>query len=1148
MHTRRVASLWLLAAAVAGAQDLRGRVQGTVSDPTGAVVAGATLTLRNENTGVQSSQVSGEAGQYLFDYVPPGTYTLSAELAGFKQFVQRNILVQARADVTVNVSLEIGSAREAITVEASPVAVQFNTSTMATTIDTKMANSLPIISRNPFLLVALNPATVVRSTNEQSPFHHWAPNEFDVGGNTNRKNDLILDGAPSMTAQKSSYTPPMDAVQEVNLQQNAVDAEFGHSAGGIISVQMKSGTNEFHGTAYYLGRNPALNALADRITRGRNLTRQHVWGVTQGNPVIRNKLFSFFSYEGWRTIEPKSVIYTMPTDLERAGDFSLSLNNVGGLRTIYDPWTTQTSGSQVMRQPFSNNVIPASRIDPTARIVMNDVWKPNAPGVGPRQANNFRAGFANRFRYWNLSERGDWMINDKWKVFGRYNQFHTFTRWDDFTGGAQAQPIDGSIRHSLSFSGDAVYTMNATTVLNLRFAVNSIIDAFGVPERALKESDLDRFWPGNAWYKPYLAELPAIYYPGITIRAVNAGSAGATGNTALGKGNYWHQTPRSWNIESKVSKALGRHYLKIGGEYRQDRVRAARPRPMMFDFQPALTADTYLNPNVGLSGDAWASFLLGAIDQNSSISSIPMQRPVVDFVGLFIQDDFKLTSKLTLNLGLRYEYFTAMRDVQNRLSRYLDLTAPIPELQGVNAPQLPSQVTALRTRPPVYNGAWIFTDDQNRSSWPAPKDLFMPRVGVAWRIDDKTALRIGFARYIIPASLTDGLEILGSVFYPGFDATSTALPPLLGIPQVNFANPFPGGLVPVSGKSLGRYTNLGTAANWYTQNFDPGVNDRFNISLQRQLPGRILADVTFFMNYGRKLPYTYNWNQVDPRIGYQMGNAINATVPNPFFGLLPPEKMPGQLRTQRTVAVRELLRPYPQYGDLNERLIGGIRGRYRALQLQFTRPFVNGFNLIVGYAYNRERNQEFYDELDLYTRSLTWQPARNARHRLTGAAIYEIPFGRGRRFGNGATRSLQAVLGGWSLSGLFTYNSGFYLRFPGLLVSGDPVIDHPSKTRWFNTSVFQQLPPFTRRQNPLQFDNLKGPRFVNLDAVLAKEFKLIGEDRLKFELRGEAYNLTNRFPAGDPDLSVTSPTFGQIVSQRPGVFGRQIQFSGRLIW
>ena len=199
--------------------------------------------------------------------------------------------------------------------------MQFNNSSMGLTIDTKMTNNLPIIHRNPFLLASLNPSVVVRSGGEQSPFHHWAASQLDVGGNTSTKNDIILDGSPSMTGQKSSYTPPMDAVSEVNLQQNAVDAEFGHSAGGVLSVSMKSGTNDLKGTVYYLGRNPIFNALADRTTGRKNLTRQHVWGSTVGLPIIKNKLFTFASYEAWRTIEPRAIQFTLPTDAERTGDF-----------------------------------------------------------------------------------------------------------------------------------------------------------------------------------------------------------------------------------------------------------------------------------------------------------------------------------------------------------------------------------------------------------------------------------------------------------------------------------------------------------------------------------------------------------------------------------------------------------------------------------------------------------------------------------------------------------------------------------------------------------------------------------------------------------------------------------------------------------
>ncbi len=1135
----RVLLAFAFVAVAAHAQDARARVQGAVTDSTQAMVAGAQVTLRNTQTGIVVVQPTGQAGQYLFDFVLPGTYSVTVEMTGFRKFVQNNVLVQSRGDVTVNAVLELGSIGESVTVEAAPVAVNFNTTTMALTLDMKMANSLPVISRNPYLLVAMNPAVVVRSAAEQSPFHHWAASQFDVGGNTNTKNDIILDGSPAMTTQKSSYTPPMDAVQEVNLQQNAVDAEFGHSAGGVISMQMKSGTNAFHGTAYFLGRNPVLNALADRTTFAKNLTRQSTWGATSGSPIKKNKLFNFFAYEGWRTIQPLAVLNTLPTDLERTGDFSKSLNTQGAQRTIFDPYTTVTNGSVVTRQPFAGNVIPSTRIDPTSRKVIGDLWKPNTLGTGPTQVNNFVTGYANRFKYWNFSDRVDWNISDRLKVFGRYNQFKTYTKWDDFTGGALSQPVDGSKRHSISFSGDAVYTLNASTVINVRGAYNSIVDSFGEPSSTLKEADLEKFWPGNGWYKPYLADLPDIYYPGITVRA---GSV-----TTLGKTGYWFQEPNSYNLESKMSKNAGKHYVKVGGEYRRENVNASRPRPMSFDFRPNLTADTYNAPNTALRGDAWATFLLGALDGASTISSIPIQRPRVDFMGLFVHDDFKLTPNVTLNLGLRYEYYTPMRDTEDRLSRYLDLTNAIPEFQS-QAPVLPAAATALRTSAPIYNGAWVFADSNNRGSWNAPKALFMPRVGLAWRINNSTALRVGFARYIVPSTLTDGLNILGSVPYPGFDATSTALDPLQGIPQQRLSDPFPGGLVPVTGKTFGRYTNLGAPTTWYQQNFTPGVNDRINVSLQRQLPGRILADITFFMNQGHNSPYPYDVNQIDPRIGFRVGNAVTQAVPNPFLNILPRDKFPGQLRTQSQISVSELLRPYPQYGALTETLRGAVGNRYRSLQMQFQRPFVNGFNFVVGYNYNRERNQEFYDNVDNFTNTFTWQPATNARQRVTGAAIYELPFGKGRKFLHGGNRLVDAVLGGWSTSGLFSYNTGVFLRLGGVIVDGDPTLSNPTSGQWFDTSKIRQLTPFTRRTNPVQYDGLKGPRFVNMDTTLSKDFAILPENRLKFELRGEAYNLLNAFTGNNPDLGVTSPNFGKITTQRAGIYGRQIQFSGRLIW
>lgn len=309
MRPTRLLWLLLVLGFVAGclyAQDYRARVQGVVTDSSQALVVGANVTLRNENTGVASSKPTNESGQYLFDFVEPGTYSVTVDMAGFGKFVQEKVLVQVRGDVTVNAQLQPGAVTETVNVSTAAVALQFNTSTMELTVDRKMLNDLPIMQRNPFTLSLLDPAVVNRywDVAHRNPFYMWSSSQLDVGGNTTMKNDISLDGAPLQIGVKGSYAPPMDAVQEFSVQQNSVDAEFGHSGGGIMSVGMKSGTNEIHGTSYYFARNPKLNARTNSATNTRNLVRNHIWGVTGGNPVIKNKLFTFTAYEGDR----KSVV------------------------------------------------------------------------------------------------------------------------------------------------------------------------------------------------------------------------------------------------------------------------------------------------------------------------------------------------------------------------------------------------------------------------------------------------------------------------------------------------------------------------------------------------------------------------------------------------------------------------------------------------------------------------------------------------------------------------------------------------------------------------------------------------------------------------------------------------------------------------
>jgi hypothetical protein len=305
----------------------------------------------------------------------------------------------------------------------------------------------------------------------------------------------------------------------------------------------------------------------------------------------------------------------------------------------------------------------------------------------------------------------------------------------------------------------------------------------------------------------------------------------------------------------------------------------------------------------------------------------------------------------------------------------------------------------------------------------------------------------------------------------------------------------------------------------------------------------VVLDVTYYTQLGRNVPYTLNLNLADPSIAYKNGNATTAKVNNPFYNLLTANEMPGTLRSQPTVAVSALLTPYPQYSALNQSFTPGAADHYRALQVSARRAYSNGLTLMLGLNYNHEVAQGYYNDIATFARDLTWIPAQTAKARMTGAAIYELPIGKGRHFMNKVNPFIDGVLGGWGVSALFTYNSGTPIRLGSALVSGDPALSDPTSGRWFDTSKVSVLPAFTVRTNPVQYGDLVGPRFVNLDMVLAKQFRIV--ERLRFELRMEAYNAPNAFTPASPNTSVGSANFGKTIGALAGTSGRQVQLSGR---
>ena len=472
--------LVFLSATAILAQNYRGRIEGLVTDQSGAVVVGATVTLINVGTNIQTVRQSSGTGLYLFDLLDPGTYTITVELKGFQKFVQENIILQASNDITVNAVLQPGTVTQTIEVTATPSQVQFTSSNQDITLNSTLASETPRYDRNPFKLTLLAPEAINTRT-EILPFLSWSANSVDLGGGTNLKNELEVDGSPVGLGHKYTYPPNMDAVESVNVAQNSTDAEFGHSAGGVITTTTKSGTNDWHGSVYYLGRYPWANAIFDRTTMGTSSTRQNMIGGTLGGPVRKNKLFNFGSMEYWKVGNPTSFVYTVPTTAEASGDFSHSYNIDGSIKAVYDPYSTVYNPVTGLytRTQFPGNIIPANRMDPIAVATMAMMWAPNNPGDNITGVNNSKLYSIDAWNYYNFSDRVDYNITDKWKVFGRYSGYHTTDIYSNWTPNkSQLYVPTGTVRTAKQLAGDAVWTVTPASIVDLHASYHRLVDAY----------------------------------------------------------------------------------------------------------------------------------------------------------------------------------------------------------------------------------------------------------------------------------------------------------------------------------------------------------------------------------------------------------------------------------------------------------------------------------------------------------------------------------------------------------------------------------------------------------------------------------------------------------------------------------------------
>jgi hypothetical protein len=893
---------------------------------------------------------------------------------------------------------------------------------------------------------------------------------------------------------------------------------------------------------------PTIIAPANADPDSLRGTKLKMYGATFGFPIRQNKIFSFTSFEQWDDNRPLSIVRTVPTELERAGNFSQSTLN-GRVRTIYNPFTsTLDSAGRVVRTPYNGNTIPSQQFDPVALKMLNDIPLPNLPG----NVDNWQGSVFEKVDYWNLSQRVDVNLSDDWRMFVRYGQFKANLYQQNPTD-AGFFPLSGSNRYGLSVAGDSVWIMSPQTTLNLRGSFYNMTDEFYNPSLLLGDDGLADYWP-NPWYSS-LYNSGYVYYPALD---VISGTGNATTNRLGRQGREWYQHPDAWTMSARLNQYKGNHNMKWGGEMRAYYGEAARFEPINLVFNSSLTANSSDSPDVVGSGNEWASFLIGALNNQSSARLVPLQNPKLLGYAAYFQDDFEINDRLTLNLGLRWEYEPGPTDPDDRLSQRLDLTQAIPEMQ-TTPPVMPSQATQLMASKGyshIYNGAWVFANAGNRNAWHSSPWNFLPRVGANYRIGESAVARLAYARYMMPIS--NVRDTLGDFVnqYTGFAQTTTTLGLAAGVPQQLLRDPFPANnpVIEPYGQAYGRYTGLGGAVSLDQYELRPQINDRFNFSFQQEVWGNTILDFSYFYNWGTRVPYDINLNMMDPAFRYEQRAALNTQVNNPFFGYLTPETFPGALRNNRTVTLGSLLVPYPQYGAITQTNTNGKQLRTQTFEIRAQRPFARGVSFLAAYAWNHERIQQWFDDIGQYQVLTTdgeegweWRPTDTPVHRFTAAVSWEIPIGRDRAYMSDMSVPLDLVLGGWQYTASGRWYSGRPLLFGNsYVVTGDPRVDNQTRDNWFDTSVFQTADTFAPRTNPWYFDGLDGPGAFFMDMTLTKNFNLSQKYRL--EARIEAYNALNHIVWDNPGIVLGQGTFGKVTRKRTDAAGRELQFGLRFVF
>lgn len=1191
--------LTLLCALATWAQSTTATLTGTVTDPQGAVIAGAKVQVTDVRTGVVKTATTNAEGIFFVAGLQPGEFTLSGEAQGFQKLTKQGVRLEISQAATLDLQLSVSGTEQVVDVGAGGVLLQTEQPTLEQTIEEKLVESLPLVDQNVMQLVQIAPGVVSGNPGNPSAIggignRSFFDSNFSVNGSKASTNEVTVDGVSNTIGDFNGVglTPPPRAVQEFKVLSGAVSAEYGRSGGGFTTYATRPGGKVFHGSVFNFHQNSVLNANGwfnnrNNISRDSIKNKRNHFGADFSGPVWLPKIydgkkkqtFFFFNYEGRRNRDPFGQLFTVPTLKQRNGDFSGIKNRTGGNVVIYNPWTTRPNpnGTGSIRDPFPDNKINCAAInpatnkpfcDPVALAALKFYPEPNRPADDDSGFNNYVAAGTNKLDLNYYSVRVDHNISDRQSIYGRYTRL----RRDD----EQVNPFN-----NIASSGRVIVDRYTHAVINHTWALTDTLNnnfRIGYVRSHANQIPFGTgFDPTTIGMPAYLRDNAAVLqFPTFGI------SANGFSYSALGSRGFNDQPRDTWTVADSVVKVWGGHTFKTGGEYRLIRFNPFQVFDTTGNFS-FTQSYTQRNPVVSSQTEGWglASFLLGGFGS----ATYEYGTPVTIFhhyAGAYVQDDWKIKRGLTVNLGLRWDLETGTQERFGRLTNF-DFAAPSP-LNG-RVPQ-PADATVSGLRPNYgqsLNGLLQFTQP-GQAEWAADKNRYAPRVGLAWQFMDKMTLRAGYSLYYLPVSV----EVLGSV---GFNYTITSTQPDPNVPTLFVSNPYPQGLPKQIGTSQGSLSLIGQGLTAVENRITSSYNQVWNFAIQRLLGRDWVTEIAYVGSRGVHLPLNnFNLNQLDPSL-QQLGNTVlGANVANPFFGIITD---PNSILSRATVSRTQLLRPFPQYTSLaySRPLANMGDARYDALQMKIQKRFTRGLSLLAHYTWSKSMDiggtgngiaftdptpiQNIYNIRDEWSLSTADVP-----HRFVVNGVYELPFGRRKKLFSKINPVGNVLIGGWQLSGSFTYQSGTPLSITAdnRLAIGNAVMRASYKTgetpgfstsdardrmraglTWFNTAAFinpNDPRGVTNPDGPTTVDSTKfvfgntsrtlgsvrRDRYNNLDLGLFKTFRLT--EKLKFEFRGDFFNAFNYVVFGTPVTNVNSTQFGRITTQLNAP--RRVQLSARV--